>query len=286
MRRGRALLAIAVVCGAGLGLFAMRAAAKDVDPVKWCQIRLSVIGRKFFHQWSGEISRCQQQRMKGEFPASTKCYPDEMFRPGATTFCQPADDPDVPPIYQGRLCRAELHSHDKVQRKCTDDYLEQFELGVPCGTASTVAVLQDCINFNAHGQNGIDFARTIYGSVGRVQNQELRECISTIFNSGQTYARKVMAVMGDKCEVSVRNGKVPPPCPDAVARKRLNTARRSFAQQVMDKCESELAGHLVPFGPPCDALINPTPSDYIDCVATVAETIAMRGVSTVWPGGH
>lgn len=276
-------MAVAVVCGAGVGIFALRAVAKDVDPVEWCHVRLSVIGRKFFHQWSGEISRCQRQRMKGEFPESTKCYPDDMFRPGASTFCLAPQDPTVPLVYQGRLCRAELHSHDKVQRKCTDDYLEQFELGVPCGTATTVAVLQDCINFDAHGQNAIDFTRTIFGDVGRVQNDELRECIATIFTAGQTYARKVMAIMGDKCEWAVRKGKVPPPCPDPVAQKRLSTSRRSYAKAVLDKCESELQGHLVPFGPPCDALVNPTPSDYIDCVATVAETIAMRGVSTIWP---
>lgn len=283
MRRGKGLFAITAVVALGAGLFSWRALGKDVDPIEWCHIRLSVIGRKFFHQWSGEISMCQQRRMKGEVPESSKCYPDEMIRNDPTTFCRNPDDPDVDLAYQQRLCRAELHSHDKVQRKCTDEYLSHFELGVPCGTVATVTGLQDCINFDAHGQNAVDFSRTIYGSVGRVDNAELRACIKTIFEAGQTYTRKVMSIMGDKCAVLVDQGRLSPPCPDPVAQKRLSTARRSFVKAVIGKCESELTAHLVPFGPPCDTLVAPRPMDYVDCLATVAETVAMRGVSTVWP---
>jgi hypothetical protein len=275
------LCAIGVCATLAAGAVAFRAVALEITP-ELCHARLSLMGRKFFHQWSGEISLCQVRRMKGEALESSKCYPDEMIRNGATTFCQPAIDPDVETEYQRRLCRAELHSHEKIQRKCKTEHLPQIELGIPCGTVATVAALQDCIDFEAHGQNAIDFTRTVYGSVGQVPNEELRDCINIIFKAGQTYARKVMQIMGDQCELGVRDGRIVPPCPDPLAQKRLTTARRSFTKKVLERCESALTSHLVRFGPPCDALVNPTPSDYIDCLTTSAETFAMRGVSTVF----
>jgi len=259
--------------------------AKDVDPIDYCHSRLSVMGRKFFHQWSGEISLCQQRRMRGEVDPATKCYPDEMVRPNATTFCKKPDDPLVDPNFQRRLCRAEQHSHEKIQRKCEDDQLSSIELGVPCGTVASVAALQDCIDFDAHGQYAVDFTRTVYGSVGPMANESLRTCMITLFESGQMYARQVMKIVGDECEVSVMRRKTSGPCPDGEAQKRLSKARRIFMQSVIDSCEPWLRAHAVPFGPPCDGLIgSATPGQYVDCVASAAEADGMRGVHTVWNG--
>jgi len=279
MIRGKALFAAAAL---GVSVGAFGALAKTVDPVAYCHSRLSVMGRKFFHQWSGEISLCQQRRMNGDVDLASKCYPDEMVRADTSTFCQAPDDVLVDPNYQRRLCRAEQHSHEKIARKCEDDYLTQFELGVPCGTVATVARLQDCIDFDAHGQNAVDFTRTVYGSVGRVMDDTLRGCMITIFETGQVYARKVMKIIGDKCELFVSEGKLSGPCPDQGSQKQLKKARRIFAESVLAACIDDLAAHRVPFGPPCDNLPGATPSDYIDCVASAAEADAMRGVSTVW----
>jgi hypothetical protein len=277
--RGKVLFAAAAI---GVGLCAAAALAKVVDPIEYCHSRLSVMGRKFFHQWSGEISLCQQRRMNGDVDVTSKCYPDEMVRVDTSTFCQPPDDPLVDPYYQRRLCRAEQHSHEKIQRKCQDDYLSHFELGVPCGTVATVARLQDCIDFQAHGQNAINFTRTVYGSVGRVMDDTLRECMITIFETGQVYARKVMKIVGDKCELFVSQGKLTGPCPDTLSQKQLKKARRIFAESVLASCIDDLAAHRIPFGPPCDNMPTASPSDYVDCLAAAAEADAMRGVATVW----
>jgi hypothetical protein len=279
MSRGKVLCAVAAL---GLCIGAISALAKTVDPVAYCHSRLSVMGRKFFHQWSGEISLCQQRRMDGQVGLDTKCYPDEFVRVDTTTYCETAVDPQVDPYYERRLCRAEQHSHEKIKRKCEDDYLSQFELGVPCGTVATVARLQDCIDFDAHGQNAINFTRTVYGSVGRVADDHLRTCMVTIFETGQVYARKVMKTVGDKCELFVSEGKLSGPCPDKASQKQLKKARRIFAESVLAACTDDLAAHRVPFGPPCNNLANPTPSDYVDCLASAAEAEAMRGVETVW----
>jgi hypothetical protein len=275
---GRCVLAAFVV-----GLVACTAAsAIDFDPVQWCQVRLSVMGRKFFRQWSGEIALCFERRMKGEIPPDSKCYPEDIQRTDPTTYCQPATDPNVDPNYQRRLCRAEDHSHQKIQRKCRDEYLSDIQLGVPCGT---VAQLQDCIDFEAHGHDAVDFTRTLFGNTGRIDDEAQRDCMTTIFTVGQTYARKVMQILGDKCEVFVMAGKLGGPCPDKGAQKKLNKARRGFAKGVLSACQQDLDNHVFTFGAPCDKL-GPaaTASDYVNCLSGVAEDVAIRGVSTVWYG--
>lgn len=261
------------------------AAASDFNPVQWCQVRLSFMGRKFFREWSGEISLCQQRRMKGELPESAKCFPEDIQRVDQTTYCQPATDPNVDPNYQRRLCRAESHSHEKIQRKCEDDYLSQIHLGVPCGTVATVAQLQDCIDFQAHGHDAVDFTRTVFGNTGRIDDEAARKCMTAIFTVGEIYARKVMQTIGDKCEMFVMAGKLSGPCPDPDAQKKLNKARRGFAKGVLSDCQQQLDNHLITLGAPCDNL-GPaaTASDYVNCLAGVAEDVAIRGVGTVWYG--
>lgn len=268
---------------AALSLSAVAATAIEFNAVDWCQVRLSVMGRKFFHQWSGEIALCHIRRMNGELPESAKCFPDDIERSDTTTYCEPTTDPHVEVNFQQRLCRAELHSHDKIQRKCEDEYLPDIELGVPCGTVSTVGQLQDCIDFEAHGKNAIDFTRTVFGRVGYVADPVLRDCISNIFTVGQTYSRKVMQKIGEKCEIFVLAGKHGGPCPDPAAQKALNKARRVFAKGVLSLCQDYLDNHQIEFGPPCDTLgPNATASDYVDCLAAVANSVGQRGTQTVW----
>lgn len=284
--RGRLTRAALCALLAGtIGLGAWSAAAIEFDPIQWCQVRLSVMGRKFFRQWSGEIALCHDRRMKGELPESTECFPEDIQRADPTTYCQPTIDPNVEPNYQRRLCRAEQHSHDKIQRKCEDEFLSEIELGVPCGTVATVAELQDCIDFEAHGNDAIDFTRTVFGAVGRLDDETQRDCMNAVFTVGQTYARKVMKILGEKCEVFVLAGKLSGPCPDPGAQKSLHKARRAFAKGVLQVCQEHLDAQRLRFGPPCDDL-GPAAnaSDYVNCFAGVAEDAAIRGVSTVWYG--
>lgn len=283
MIRGRIATALAVL---GAGVLAMGVTGRNTSPVDYCHTRLSVMGRKFFHQWSGEVSMCQQRRLRGLVDPASKCYPDQMDRVDASTFCQAPDDPLVDSSYQRRLCRAEQHSHQKIQRKCTEEDLSQIDLGVPCGTVATVAELQDCIDFAAHGQNAIDFTRTVYGTVDPTSDAALRTCLQTMFEAGQVYARKVMKTVGDQCEVFVMQGRARGPCPDEAAQKRLKKARRVFAQTALGVCQPYFSQHQLPLGPPCDHLIGrATPSEYVECIAAAAEGAAMRGISTIWHGG-
>ncbi len=273
-----------------------------------CADGIALTARNYFKDRYKTITKCENKKADGSFASSVVCRPN-VCSGGANDglACVTAGDcPDGICVANSmldsktatKLQKAAEKVTKKIDKKCGDPIPAAVVLGLPCGTASTVAEVSSCIVDQAHGLNADRLIETVYDDTGDLSaNQALLDCQTFLAKESLKYAKARMTARR-VCAKKLEGGKIEGPCPDEKTLKKLDKALVKLRDKVLAVCtDAQVLDAAKDFGFPCESFSQITfqrdgmtnnnampPSErLIRCIAASAAGDADLGADTAYP---